>query len=181
MGGIKVVAYSGSLEIHLIRGGGKITCLTPTDVICGGEQLNSSDALCVISKTSKSELVQALKQFVHSQLEQYTNLLVQPVQPVFMAEGGPPLTDGRFLRPQGSWNNLGGENEHKLTVAEMPSHRHRSTDAGKTGNIGSGAGYTVPVVNNYGGDTAYTSWEGYNAAHNNIPAYRTCYCWYRTS
>ena len=70
------------------QGGGKTTCLTPTDAICGGEQLNSSDALCVTSKTSKSELVQVLKQFVHSQLEQYTNLLVQPVLPAFMAEDG---------------------------------------------------------------------------------------------
>lgn len=70
-------------------GGGKITCLTPTDAICGGEQLNSSDALCVTSKTSKSKLVQVLKQFVHSQLEQYINLLVQQAQPVSMAEGGP--------------------------------------------------------------------------------------------
>lgn len=39
--------------------------------------------------------------------------------------GWTPLTDGRFLRPQGSWNNLGGENEHKLTVAEMPRHNHK--------------------------------------------------------
>ena len=70
------------------QGGGKIICLTPTDAICGGEQLNSSDASCVTSKTSKSELVQALKQFAHFQLEQYTNLLVQQVQPASMAEGG---------------------------------------------------------------------------------------------
>lgn len=70
------------------QGGGKTTCLTPTDAICGGEQLNSSDTLCVTSKTSKSELVQALKQFIHSQLEQYTNLLIQPVQLVSMAEDG---------------------------------------------------------------------------------------------
>lgn len=70
------------------QGGGRIICLTPTDAICGEEQLNSSDALCVTSKTSKSELVQVLKQFVHSQLEQYTNLLVQLVQPVSMGEDG---------------------------------------------------------------------------------------------
>lgn len=95
--------------------------------------------------------------------------------------GWTSLTDGRFLRPQGSWNNLGGEDTHTLTVAEMPSHIHRSTDAGRTGNFTNGAGYTAPVVNGYGGNAAYTSWEGGSAAHNNIPAYRTCYCWYRTS
>ena len=81
---------NGWTGIHTLpAGGGKTTCLTPTDAICGGEQLNSSDASCVTSKTSKSELVQVLKQFVHSQLEQYTNLLVQQVQPASMAEGGP--------------------------------------------------------------------------------------------
>lgn len=80
---------NGFTGIHTMpEGGGSIICLTPTDVICGGEQLNSSDASCVTSKTFKSELVQALKQFVHSQLEQYTNLLIQPVPPASMAEDG---------------------------------------------------------------------------------------------
>lgn len=80
---------NGWTGIHTMpEGGGSIICLTPTDAICGGEQLNSSDALCVTSKTFKSELVQALKQFVHSQLEQYTNLLVQQVQLASMAEDG---------------------------------------------------------------------------------------------
>lgn len=80
---------NGFTGIHTMpEGGGSIICLTPTDVICGGEQLNSSDVLCVTSKTSKSELVQVLKQFVHSQLEQYTNLLTQQVQPASMAEDG---------------------------------------------------------------------------------------------
>ena len=80
---------NGWTGIHTLpAGGGKTTCLTLTDAICGGEQLNSSDASCVTSKTFKLKLVQVLKQFVHSQLEQYINLLVQQVQPASMAEGG---------------------------------------------------------------------------------------------
>lgn len=53
------------------QGGGKIICLTPTDVTCGNalpskeDKQHRGDALCVISKTSKSKLVQVLKQFVH--------------------------------------------------------------------------------------------------------------------
>ena len=87
-GSSKIFAWPDGKQSTYLTGGGKTTCLTLTDAICGGEQLNSSDASCVISKTSKSELVQALKQFAHSQLEQYTNLLVQQVQPASMAEGG---------------------------------------------------------------------------------------------
>lgn len=88
-GSSKIFAWPDSKQSTYLTGGGQTTCLTPTDAICGGEQLNSSDASCVTSKTSKSELIQVLKQFAHSQLEQYTNLLVQPVQPASMAEDGP--------------------------------------------------------------------------------------------
>lgn len=97
--------------------------------------------------------------------------------------GWTALTDGRFLRPQGSWNGLGGENEHKLTTNELPSHNH-GTSAGfsfvisdSTFKYGSG-GITAPAPNSTVDRTGST---GNNWAHNNIPAYRTCYCWYRTS
>lgn len=89
------------------QGGGKTTCLTPTDVTCGNalpskkNKQYRGDASCVTSKTSKSKLVQALKQFAHSQLEQYTNLLVQQVQPVSMAEDGPLSQMGDSLDRKG--------------------------------------------------------------------------------
>lgn len=95
--------------------------------------------------------------------------------------GWTPLTDGRFLRPQGSWNSLGRENEHKLSVAEIPSHNHKydhlwTTSPGnkqlQTGN----AGFSLTFHAN-----AVSQSTGGNAAHNNVPTYRTCYCWYRTS
>lgn len=93
--------------------------------------------------------------------------------------GWTSLTDGRFLRPQGSWNNLGGENEHKFTVAEMPSHKHKADWSPQDGNSGIiRLGGSTPNPGNAEGNIRA---EGGNKPHNNVPAYRTCYCWYRTS
>ena len=96
--------------------------------------------------------------------------------------GWSAITDGRFLRPQGSWNSLGGENEHKLTVAEMPSHNHQ-LDAIFMVNFGgsSEASHSTGWEKHSPNVFAKTVNVGGNTAHNNIPAYRTCYCWYRTS
>lgn len=69
------------------QGGGRIICLIPTDATCG-DVPHRGDSSCVTSKTSKSELVQALKQFVHSPLVQYINQLAPQVQPASMAEDG---------------------------------------------------------------------------------------------
>lgn len=87
-GSSKIFAWPDGQQSTYLTGGGQTTCLTPTDAICGGERLNSSDALCVISKMFKSELVQILKQFVHSQLDTSINPLTQPVQLAFMVEDG---------------------------------------------------------------------------------------------
>lgn len=69
------------------QGGGKTTCLTPTDVTCG-DVLHRGDASCVTFKTSKSELVQALKQFAHSQLDVSINPQTQLVQLASMVDNG---------------------------------------------------------------------------------------------
>lgn len=92
--GVKTQWITPNAGTRLTGGGGNNICLTPTDAICGNalhskeDQWYRVDALCVTSKISKSELARALRQFVHSQLEQYINLLIQQVQPVSMAEDG---------------------------------------------------------------------------------------------
>lgn len=73
----------------------------------------------------------------------------------------------------------GGEATHKLTTAEMPSHKHSYYEFPK---YDADNGYKV------GGSSIWTYWYWYDAntgsaggdqPHNNMPPYRTTYCWKR--
>ena len=95
----------------------------------------------------------------------------------------------------GTWSNLtgrflycnngtaqNGENSHTLTIAEMPALQHKSNVPLNVGNAWAGGNSvqgnqgTAPFIKlDWGVET------GGNAAHNNMPAYKTCYCWYRTA
>lgn len=90
------------------------------------------------------------------------------------------LTDSRFLRPAGSWNGTGGESTHVLSVEEMPSHRH-GIGVILEGYQQSGATAYVQYQTYSLQGTLYTTNTGGGKAHNNLPPYRNCYAWYRTS
>lgn len=89
---------------------------------------------------------------------------------------------------------------HKLTVSEMPSHRHREDTSAIRWSSPNGNCELVYQGNDvgsggYGGGTKYTRYTGSGASHshgntgsalsnttnNNMPAYFTVYCWYRTA
>ena len=75
---------------------------------------------------------------------------------------------------------VGGEATHKLSIAEMPSHKHTTTfnrDAceGTSGN----AVYGDELRE--GKDTITSDSCGGDQAHNNMPPYLACYIWKRTA
>ena len=75
--------------------------------------------------------------------------------------------------------STGGEINHTLTTAEMPSHRHTLGY-----RVGGGSGTTWYIdggtVDTWGPDTAVGSTGG-NQAHNNMPPYLAVYIWKRIS
>ena len=92
------------------------------------------------------------------------------------------LTD-RFLIGAGSAytaKTTGGEADHTLTVAEMPSHRHKPSqgqfhsyifpDTDGPDGVNSGSVYKC---------VQYTDYAGGGGSHNNMPPYITVYMWKR--
>lgn len=77
-------------------------------------------------------------------------------------------------------NTQGGEVNHVLTVAELPSHRHGAEQhvqwASSGGNIQS-------ATNSYwkSNDSAYTGYTGDGLGHNNMPPYIAVHIWKRTA
>lgn len=89
-----------------------------------------------------------------------------------------------FLLAAGSTydaGSTGGEREHKLTVNEMPSHRHNIVIA--TGSV-SGTEYFHAEQTQGGSYPIYSSPvqpTGGGVAHNNMPPYLAVYVWKRTA
>lgn len=100
------------------------------------------------------------------------------------------ITDQKMWLPSDTYNNTGGEWNHALLEREMPYHYHEVQHPMGDGtwhdsyfwqsNAGSGGLWWVLCQG--GGTTAYpaqTKGRGNNEPHNNMPPYRTCYCWRR--
>lgn len=102
----------------------------------------------------------------------------------------------RFLLASGdtySAGSTGGEAQHKLTMDEMPSHRHSSdsyqlgySDSGLVGQGGYCTWVNKGTKDNNSPNTAEsgpvkTSFVGGSQPHNNMPPYLTVYVWKRVA
>lgn len=99
--------------------------------------------------------------------------------------GGTWVAVETFLLGSDSAGVEGGEEEHTLSIKEMPSHSH---------NLGGCLDNTTRSIGNSGNNWVQntdtkTEWAvdyfikttGESAAHNNMPPYTTCFIWRRTA
>lgn len=97
---------------------------------------------------------------------------------------GASVSDGYPLGTEG------GEKTHTLTIAEMPQHSHKPhqftwivsyrTNTGQNVINGGNKG-NANMFNVDGDQNRYTEPAGGNAAHNNMPPYRSVFIWRRTA
>lgn len=86
-------------------------------------------------------------------------------------------------------SSAGGEYKHKLTVEEMPSHKHAVYIQNSTSNPQVNAPkWTIALPNSWKQYTSETklfgpstSLNGNDASHNNIQPYITVHFWRRTA
>ena len=87
------------------------------------------------------------------------------------------LTDRFLIGAGGNYNveDEGGEEEHTLTVDEIPEHSHSYYKAGIS-DVPDGAGFNVRNENDV---SATTGTAGGGQPHNNMPPYYAVYMWLR--
>lgn len=86
----------------------------------------------------------------------------------------------RFLLGAGStYSNgaTGGEATHKLTVNELPKHRHDINYGSTAGGDGSGFRFS----NTTGKGSYFMGYVGGDQPHNNMPPYLVVYMWKRVA
>lgn len=108
------------------------------------------------------------------------------ISPAELFGGSWTQLKSRFLYATTS-TSTGGSNTHTLTLDQIPGHAHNIYsgfgDIGNPTMSDDAYRYQFWGGNSRGwhGGNLGTSSAGGGAAHNNMPAYKGVYCWYRTA
>lgn len=104
------------------------------------------------------------------------------ISPASIVGGTWSKIENRFLYCSND-TTTGGENEHTLTIEEIPSHQHGNSanwkwecSTGFTTGI-----YHIQSINGGNATTATDYYTGGSQPFNNMPAYQSIYCWRRTA
>ena len=114
-------------------------------------------------------------------------LSVSATNPAILFGGKWEQIKDRFLLAAGDTyaiGTTGGEATHKLTIEEMPSHKHQiktNNDDWNNSPNGGNYGTTHDGANSWYNTNWYTENSGGNTAHNNMPPYLTVYMWKRVA
>ena len=138
-----------------------------------------------------------LSQEVQNKLNAGANInfnKIYPVGSIYMSvnDANPSVLFGgtwiqlkdKFLLGAGdtySGGNTGGEAEHTLTIAEIPSHSHHQNCSGGGDNTDNFSVERGPCSGNYKIGEYDTGSTGSGQPHNNMPPYLVVYMWQRTA
>ena len=162
-------------------------------------QVNNADIDCMTSRNNKFSLDSEGNLIVQSITTENLNAqnildMIYPAGSIYITinnENPSTLFGGvweqikdTFLLGAGekySAGTSGGEDTHKLTVAEMPEHNHSATRHRGSGNMTWGGLIGVDKVDGVSKGVQYTGPTGGNQPHNNMPPFLTVYIWKRLS
>ena len=123
-------------------------------------------------------------------------LSVSPTNPEVLFGGKWEAINSRFLIGTGTATGeggetynftagaIGGEYSHKLTVTEIPAHKHQiktNNDDWNNSAGGGNFGTTHDGANGWANNNWYTENAGGNGYHNNIPPFLAVYMWKRVA
>lgn len=98
----------------------------------------------------------------------------EPIQDTFLWCAGPKHAAG----------TTGGEETHKLIIEEMPAHSHQynrlpQSYANTDFSVNDQANFNASVRSSSNTEYVQTGSTGGGKPHNNMPPFRSVYCWHR--
>jgi len=161
-------------------------------------EVNNADIDCITSRNNKFSLDSDGNLIVNSLTANTVNIqnildMIYPVGSIYTsksAENPSTLFGGTWEQIEGKFllgcndayiaGTTGGEDEHILTIAEMPTHRHSVRTNQTRGGVYAATQFTTGIAYSSTDPNATVN-AGGSQPHNNMPPYIAVYMWERIS